>query len=63
MAHDQDPRKIGKKIYGTEICAPEESKLNEVDAIIISSINMTSSIYEYLSSHVNSNTEIINIYE
>jgi SAM-dependent methyltransferase len=60
---DQDNRKMGKHIYGTEICLPEERKLNEVEAIIISSINMGDSINAYLSNNVNSNTKIINLYE
>jgi SAM-dependent methyltransferase len=60
---DQDPRKAGEKIYGIDICYPKKSKLNAVDAIIISSINMSESINDYLTSHINSNSRMINLYE
>jgi len=60
---DQDKRKIGKHIYGIEICMPEEDALNNFDAIILSTINMSNSIFEYLSSRISSNSKIINLYE
>ncbi|MDC3245779.1 class I SAM-dependent methyltransferase [Candidatus Pseudothioglobus singularis] len=58
---DKDSRKIGKKIYGIEIVEPNKSSLAG-EIILISSINMNSSIVKYLSDKGVSKNNIINIY-
>ena len=60
---DQDKRKIGEQLYGIEILEPVKDSLNKFDAIIVSSINMESSIYEYISKINKLNNKIINLYE
>lgn len=63
MIFDQDPRKVGQSIFNTQIEFPTKEKMEEVDAILISSINMEESIYNYLVNTGISQNKIIRLYE
>ena len=60
---DQDSRKVNKELFGATICYPEKELIQELDAVLISSINMEESIFDYLVDLGISSTRIIRLYE
>jgi len=59
---DQDKRKVGEHIYNIKIEYPSPNALGDVDYIIISSVNMTDSIYDYLVDNGIQKHKILRLY-
>ncbi|MFQ5650700.1 MAG: class I SAM-dependent methyltransferase [bacterium] len=63
MIFDRDKRKVNGQLFGKTVHFPDRKRMDEVDAILISSINMEDSMHRFLLDMGVPSRKIIRLYE